>query len=114
MEYKIDAKGEKLGRLASKIAILLMGKNKADFAKNVATDVKVSVSNVSKLDISKKKMGEKEYQHYSGYPGGRRVENMEKVIQKKGYAEVLKKAVRGMLPVNKLRPIMLKNLIITE
>ncbi|MCK5022102.1 MAG: 50S ribosomal protein L13 [Candidatus Pacebacteria bacterium] len=114
MEHNIDATGEKLGRLATRIAILLMGKNKADFKKNVVADVKVNISNASKLDISVKKMKEKEYSRYSGYPGGRKVEKMDKVIQKKGYNDVLTRAVRGMLPGNKLRPQMLKNLKITE
>ena len=114
MEYNLDARGEKLGRLATKIAVLLMGKNKADFTKNELADVKVNITNVSKLDITKKKMKQKEYQRYSGFPGGRKVEIMEKVISEKGYAEVLRKAVYGMLPGNKLRPLMMKNLIITE
>jgi len=114
MEYNIDAKGKKLGRLASEIAVLLMGKNKVDFAKNQLADAKVNITNVSKLDITKKKMKQKEYQRYSGYPGGRKVENMEKVISDKGYTEILRKAVYGMLPGNKLRPLMMKNLIITE
>ena len=113
-EYNIDAKGEKLGRLATKVAILLMGKNKVDFAKNELSDVKVNVVNVSKLDITRKKTSQKEYQRYSGFPGGRKVENMEKVISSKGYTEVLRKAIYGMLPGNKLRPLMMKNLIITE
>ncbi|MCK5286081.1 MAG: 50S ribosomal protein L13 [Candidatus Pacebacteria bacterium] len=114
MEYNLDATGEKLGRLATKIAILLMGKNKPDFTKNQVVDVKVNVSNASKLDIAKKKMKQKEYQRYSGFPGGRKVENMEKVIADKGYTEVLRKAVYGMLPGNKLRPLIMKNLIINE
>ncbi|MCK4918306.1 MAG: 50S ribosomal protein L13 [Candidatus Pacebacteria bacterium] len=114
MEYNLDAKGEKLGRLATQIAILLMGKNKANFAKNELADVKVNVTNASKLDITKKKMKQTEYQRYSGFPGGRKVENMEKVIADKGYTEILNKAVYGMLPGNKLRPLIMKNLIIKE
>ena len=59
MEYNLDATGEKLGRLSTKIAILLMGKNRTDFQKNTVADVKVNISNVSKLDISKKKIEQK-------------------------------------------------------
>ena len=103
MKYNLDARGEKLGRLATKTAILLMGKNKSDFQKNTIADVEVHISSVSKLDISKKKMEQKEYSRYSGYPGGRKTEKMEKVIQKKGHAELVRKAVYGMLPANKLR-----------
>ncbi|MCK4387069.1 MAG: 50S ribosomal protein L13 [Candidatus Pacebacteria bacterium] len=114
MEYKLDAKEKRLGRLASQAAILLMGKDRADFQKNIAVDVQVKIKNISRLDISKKKMAQKEYSRYSGYPGGRKTEKMEKTIQKKGCAEVFKKAVRGMLPANKLRAKIMKNLIITE
>jgi large subunit ribosomal protein L13 len=112
MEYNLDATGEKLGRLSTKVAILLMGKNITDFQKNVVADVKVNISNVSKLDISSKKMEQKEYSSYSGYPGGRKVRKMKAVVQKKGQAELVRKAVRGMLPANKLRPVIMKNLII--
>ncbi len=114
MEYNIDAKREKLGRIATQAAVLLMGKNIPDFQRNTVADVKVKIKNVSKLDVSKKKMKQKEYSRYSGYPGGRKVEKMEKVVQKKGHAEIVKKAIRGMLPVNKLRSKMMKNLIISE
>ncbi len=114
MKYNLDAKNEKLGRLASKVAILLMGKNEPDFARNVVADVEVEVDNISKLDISKKKMKEKIYQRYSGYPGGRKEETMEKVVSKKGYSEIFRKAVYGMLPANKLRAKMIKNLNINE
>lgn len=114
MEYNLDARGEILGRLASQIAILLMGKNKTDFTKHELADVKVNVINASKLNITRKKMKQTEYQKYSGFPGGRKVENMEKIISTKGFTEILKKAVYGMLPANKLRPLMMKNLIITE
>lgn len=112
MEYKLDATEQKLGRLATKIAGLLMGKDKTDFERNKVSGNKVTVENVSKLDISKKKIEQTGYNRYSGYPGGRRTEKMKEVINKKGLAEVLRKAVRGMLPGNKLRPIMMKNLII--
>lgn len=114
MQYKLDAKSKKLGRLATEIAILLMGKNKADFTRNKVANVKVLVENASALDIDTRKLKSKEYQKYSGYPGGRKTEIMEKLIEKKGYSEVLRKAVYGMLPSNKLRPLMMKNLVIKE
>ncbi len=112
MEYNIDAKGKKLGRLASEVAILLMGKNLPDFQKNEVADVKVNIENSSELDIDNKKLDNKEYQRYSGYPGGRKVRKMKEVIAKKGYGEVVEKAVYGMLPANKLRAKIMKNLII--
>src|SRR3989338_6721138 len=106
MEYNIDAKGKKLGRVATEAANLLMGKTSPDFMKNVVADVKVNITNVSKLD--------KKYERYTGHPGGFRQDTMAKVVEKKGYAEVVKLAVYGMLPANKLRAVIMKNLIITE
>ena len=111
-EYNLDATGEKIGRLSSKIASLLMGKDKPDFQKNLVADVKVKVENASRLDIPRKKIEQKKYNRYSGYPGGRRDEKLEEVVRKKGQAELIRRAVRGMLPANKLRAILLKNLII--
>ena len=114
MEHTIDAKGKKLGRLASEVAILLMGKNTPDFKRNAPADVKVKITNASLMDIPDEKMESKEYQRYSGYPGGRKVRKMTQEVAKHGYGEVLKKAVYGMLPANKLRAVVMKNLIITE
>jgi len=113
-EYTIDASNKKLGRVATEAATVLIGKNSPDFAKNTVAPVKVTILNASKADISEKKKGEKEYVRYSGHPGGLKKELMKDVIGKKGYSEVFKKAVYGMLPKNKLRDRRIKNLIITE
>lgn len=113
-EFTFDATDKKLGRFASELAMVLMGKNDPSYQPNQVAPHKVIVSNASKLAISPKKMDEKTYARYSGYPGGLKHVAMEKVIEKKGYAEVLRKAVYGMLPGNKLRNEMMKNLIITE
>jgi large subunit ribosomal protein L13 len=91
-----------------------MGKNRADFVRNAIPEVKVKVINVGKLDVTNKKMEAKTYKSYSGYPGGLKTPTMKKVALDKGMKEVLRKAIHGMLPTNKLRPRMLKNLIITE
>jgi len=114
MEHTIDASGKSLGRVATQAAVFLMGKDSPAFARNVAPTVKVTIVNASKTKIDPKKMKEKTYQSYSGYPGGRKVINMGKMIEKKGYEEVFRKAVRGMLPSNRLRQVMMKNLIVTE
>ncbi len=114
MEHTIDAKDKSLGRVATAAAVFLMGKDSPTFQRNIAPEVKVKILNASKANISQKKIKEKTYQNYSGYPGGRKVFTMEKLIEKKGYEEVFRKAVRGMLPSNKLRPIMMKNLIVEE
>lgn len=112
--YVIDAKGQKLGRVATDAAHHLLGKHSTDFKPNVAADIKVEIQNASQLDITAKKMGEKIYTHYTGYPSGLRKKTMDAVMAKKGYEEVVRKAVYGMLPGNKLRAVVMKNLIITE
>jgi large subunit ribosomal protein L13 len=111
---EINAEGEKLGRIATKVAVFLMGKNDTSFARNVAHDVEVKVVNASKMKITDVKKNTKIYKHYTGYPGGLREEKMGKMIDKKGYKEIVRKAVYGMLPANKLRPIRMKKLIIEE
>jgi len=114
MKYTIDATGKKLGRVASEAARLLMGKNQPDFVRNKVLGGKVEIVNTSKADISEKKLLEKTYARYSGYPGGLRTPSMRSVIEKKGYREVFLLAVYGMLPSNKLRPQIMKNLSVKE
>lgn len=114
MNYTIDATEKTLGRTASAVAKLLMGKDAAAFEKNTVAKNKVSLINVSKAKIDPKKLGTKVYTSYSGYPGGQKNVKMDKMIDKKGYAEVFKKAIYGMLPGNKLRDIAMKNLTISE
>lgn len=114
MEYTIDAQNKKLGRLASQVAVILMGKNRSDFVRNAIPDVKVSVVNAGKIAMTNKKMEEKVYKNYSGYPGGLRERTMKKVVTDKGMKEVLRIATKGMLPKNKLRDRMMKNLTISE
>ncbi len=114
MEYTLDAQNKKLGRIASEAAKLLMGKNRTDFARNTMPDVKVKIVNAGKVDILNKKMGDKFYKTYSGYPGGLKERGMKKVVNDKGFKETFRLAVSGMLPKNKLRTRMMKNLIVTE
>jgi large subunit ribosomal protein L13 len=114
MTHTIDAKDKRLGRVASQAAVLLMGKNTPEFKRNAVADVKVVIQNASKLKIDAKKLNEKEYKSYSGYPGGLKIRGAKNVIAKKGMSELLKEAVYGMLPTNKLRSQRIKNLEITE
>jgi len=74
----------------------------------------VNIINADKLVLTGNKMDDKVYRRYTGYPGGMRERKTKEVITKKGYSEIITKAVRGMLPSNKLRAIMLKNLTITN
>lgn len=113
--YVVDIKEENvsLGRTATKIADMLRGKNTPEFQPNAVPAVRVSVKNVDALQMSEKKMTE-EYTHYTGYPGGLRYTSRAKIVEKKGFAEVLRRAVYGMLPKNKLRSRFMKNLVIEE
>ena len=112
MEEKvIDVKNKTLGRVATQIATLLQGKHKATFSAHKPGDVKVIIKNITQIKVSGRKPEQKIYYRHTGYPGG---------IRKKTYGElfaqdpkeVLRKAVHGMLPANKLRAVRLKNLII--
>ncbi len=106
----IDASGKSLGRLATKIADLLRGKTKVGFVPYRDDGDFVVVENVNKMVITGKKKKQKIYFHYTGFIGNMKEVPMEKLIEKKGVGEVLKKAVSGMLPKNKLKPGVLKRL----
>jgi large subunit ribosomal protein L13 len=111
-EYRIDANKKSLGRVASEAAVFLRGKNNPDFVPNRVPDIKLIVANIDSVKITGKKMEQKEYKNFSGYPGGLKITNMNEIIKKKGIEYVFKHAVRGMLPKNKLRKEMMKNLVI--
>ena len=113
-EHILDATDRSVGRIASEAAILLMGKDTPEFRRNIAPNVKVSVINASKIKYDPKKLKNKIYQRYSGYPGGRKERTMQEVIDKKGFKEIFEKAVYGMLPVNKQRSVLMKKLTITD
>ncbi len=112
-EYTFDAAGQSLGRMASGIAMILRGKNEPTFQPNVVPNVKVIINNASQVSLNQSQL-DKEYKRYSGYPGGLRHESREHMIDRKGYREVFEKAVYGMLPNNRLRALMMKNLVINE
>ena len=114
MKYTLDAENKKIGRIATQAAVYLMGKNSPDFARNNMSEDTVEIINASKVSIDSKKLTQKTYSRYSGYPGGLKQPTMEKVIAKKGYSELFREAVSGMLPKNKLRQKMMNNLTITE
>jgi large subunit ribosomal protein L13 len=114
MEYTLDATNKSMGRLASEIAALLMGKNDTSFTRNNVSPNTVVVTNASKMKVVQQKLDEKTYLSFSGYPGGLKESTMKHVISKKGYAEVLRTAVKGMLPKNKLQAEFLKHLTISE
>lgn len=111
--YTIDATDKRLGDIATEAARYLIGKDNPDFAKHMVADAAVTIVNASKMDIPEKKKFEI-YQSFSGYPGGRRTETLEHLGERLGYAEVLRRTIAGMLPSNKLKKPMMKNLSITE
>lgn len=113
-KFTIDAANKKPGRVATEVAVLLMGKYKADFARNTMPDVEVEVVNANSMSFDANKLRDKKYASHSGYPGSLKLASMQEVKDKKGGKEVLRRAISGMLPKNKLRPRMLKNLKITD
>jgi large subunit ribosomal protein L13 len=114
MKYTIDASGKKIGRVASQIAHLLMGKEAVGFSRNTHSENEVEVVNAGKASITDKKKETKRYFSYSLYPGGFKELTMKRAIEKGGVSDVLRRAVNGMLPKNKLRSLMIKNLKISE
>jgi large subunit ribosomal protein L13 len=110
----IDAKDKPLGRLASEVAALLNAKNSVNFVKNKVAEVSVLVENASKMKITGNKMKQAVHKTHSGYMGGLTERSYEYVVAKKGYGELLKHAVSGMLPKNRLQDLKMKNLEVKE
>lgn len=106
----VDADGKVLGRLATQVAVLLRGKNKVGFAPYKDIGDFVTVKNVDKLEFTGKKFDNKIYYRHSLYMGGLKKATMKEVVQKKGHAEIFRKAVMGMLTKNKLRAKQIKRL----
>ncbi len=111
--HLIDATGNNLGRMANKIAVLLMGKHKPAYTAHVDTGDFVIVTNVGKLVVTGKKSKQKQYQDFSGFPSGRKLRTFEQVIESNP-EKVLRLAVRRMLPKTKLGRHMLGKLKIYE
>ncbi len=112
--YTIDAEGKKLGRIATDAARHLIGKTTSAFQRNAMNGEKVRIINASKVSIDPKKLTDKLYRRYSGYPGGLHERRMEEVIAIKGYKEIFIKAIYGMVPSNRLRAKVMKNLEIAD
>ena len=110
MSYTIDAAGRTLGRVASDAASALLGKKSVHYVQNKVLPVQVTIINASKLSMTEKRIANKVYIHYTGYPGGLRETPMSRFKDKKGIEEVLRKTVDGMIPRNKLRKERMKRL----
>lgn len=109
--HKIDATDKAIGRIATQVANFLRGKNKPEFQPHIDGGDVVEIFNIKKVKFSGKKIEQKKYFRFSGYPGGLKEAKMLDVFEKNP-GEVLKKAVREMLPPVKFRNDMLKRLII--
>ena len=107
--WVVDAEGKNLGRLASHIAVVLRGKNKPNFTPHVDTGDFVVVVNADKVAVTGKKLSDKMYYRHSGYPGGLKVRSLSEMLQRRP-TEVVRKAVRGMLPKNRLAARQLRKL----
>ena len=105
----VDAKGQALGRLASKVAILLRGKHKPNFTPHVDCGDNVVVVNASKVNLTGKKWEDKTYIRYTGYPGGQRTLTAKQLFDKNP-STIIEKSVKGMLPKNKLGAALFRNL----
>lgn len=107
--YEIDAEGKILGKIATEIAVRLMGKHKPSYTPHVDGGDFVVVVNADKFAVTGKKMLNKKYYRHSGYPGGLKVRSLEEMLEKKP-TEVIRKAVERMLPKNKLGSQMINRL----
>jgi len=107
--YLIDAKDKVLGRIATDIAMKLMGKDKVNYAPNLAGGDFVVVINAEFVKVTGRKNEQKEYFSHSGYPGGEKMTSYEDML-KSAPQRILINAIKGMLPKNKLRDVMMKRL----
>ncbi len=105
----VDAEGHNLGRLASKVAMLLRGKYKPSYTPHVDCGDNVIIINAEKINLTGNKLKAKTYIRHTGYPGGQRVLTAD-VLQTKNPAILIEKAVKGMLPKNKLGAELFRNL----
>lgn len=110
-KHSLDATDLPIGRLATRIATLLRGKHKPSYEPHKDEGDMVEVTNITKARFTGKKLEQKEYYSYSGYPGGLKTKKMSNVFKEKP-ADVLKRAVKQMLPPTRLRNGMMKRLTV--
>ena len=107
--FVVDAEGQTVGRLASKVAKIIRGKHKTNFTPHADCGDNVIVINAEKVSFSGTKLVDKEYIRYTGYPGGQRILSAQELL-KKHPERLIEKAVKGMLPKNKLGAELFRNL----
>jgi large subunit ribosomal protein L13 len=113
-QHVLDAAGKQLGRIATKAAGLLMGKDSPAYERHLPGAAEVKIVNASKLHLPERKRLGTMHTRYSGYPGGLKVETLDALIARSGHGEVVRKAIYGMLPHNKLRAKAMKRLSVEE
>ncbi|MBI3332023.1 50S ribosomal protein L13 [Candidatus Peregrinibacteria bacterium] len=111
--HLIDASGKSLGRVASRVALILKGKHQATYSPHKPSLDHVIIMNVEQLHFSTAKLGRKTYHTHSGYLGSMKTIPLAKLFDEKP-EEVMRRAIRGMLPYNRLRPGMLKRLHVVK
>ncbi len=109
--HLVNVKNKILGRVANEIALLLAGKSKTNFVRNLDCGDYVVVLNAKDIKVTGKKEEQKKYYRHSGYPGGLKTETLSKLRERKP-EEIIIHAVKGMLPQNRLRDKMLKRLFV--
>ena len=107
----IDATSQALGRLASQVAAMIRGKHKSNFSPHVECGDNVIIINAERVKLTGNKLTDKQYVRHSGYPGGQKITTPEELLKKKP-AAVVEKAVKGMLPKNRLGRELFRNLFV--
>lgn len=105
----VDASEQNLGRMCSKVAKILRGKHKVSFTPHIDCGDNVVIINANKINLTGKKWTDKEYISYTGYPGGQRVKTAQQIFDKNP-SILIEKAIKGMLPKNKLGAAIFRNL----
>ena len=110
----VDAEGQVLGRMCSKVAKILRGKYKPNFTPNVDCGDNVIIINAEKVQLTGNKWNDRVYVSYTGFPGGQREMTPAQMLEKKGAERLIKKVVKGMLPKNRLGRQIIANLYVFE
>ena len=111
--HTIDATGKTVGRIASEAAKALMGKMHASYTPNILSDVKVTITNASKIYTRERKQVRTKLTHYTGFHGGLRTVSLEALTKRSGSGAVIRRAIIRMMPRNRMHTSRMKNLTIT-
>lgn len=113
-KIEIDASNKTLGRVSSECSKILMGKDRSYYSPNKVSNVKLTIVNASKTKVTPERIDQTMHKRYSGSPGGLKIMKNSDIIAKHGWKKLYETAIYGMLPANKLRQIIMKNLTIID